>query len=148
MEEGHIQYKDTDEAIESLTCIETERFRKIFEQRGFEEGLLTVGRVIALYRVLAKHHQAHEEEMAGLQAQIDALEKPLIFSRGEEQGRLKAARLGGNARSAKYAAMKSAALTWYAENRNQHQNKNDAALALTKIHSVEFGTARAWLKGV
>lgn len=144
----NIKYQDIDKIVEKLAFIETERFRKIFNQKGFEAGITTVGRVLALYRVLIDTDKAHEQEMAALNEKIVTLEKSLIFSNGEQQGKVAAARRGANARGAKYATMKSQALSWYAEARHQFQNKNEAALALTKLHSVEFGTARSWLKGV
>jgi len=54
---------------------------------------------------------------------------------------------GANARSKKYDEMKTAALSWYRTERSKFQNKDDAAIEITKIHPVEFSTARGWQKG-
>ena len=136
------------ELVEQWTYIETERFRKIFEQRGLENGLLTVGRVIALYRAKIQISNAAAKSLEGLTAQLSELEKSLSFSHGEKLGKTHAARSGASARGEKYSTMKTAALEWYAKERHRFQNKDDAAIEITKTHAVEFSTARGWLKGV
>lgn len=57
-------------------------------------------------------------------------------------------REGANARHAKHRAMKDECLAWFAQNRGQFRNKDDAAIEATKRWPVEFSTVRNnWLKG-
>ena len=79
---------------------------------------------------------------------ISNLEKKITFLEGEASGLTKAAKAGASGRKNKYAAMKAIALEWYLLERHRFQNKDDAAIEITKAHAVEFSTARGWLKGV
>ena len=148
MEKVINKYGDVDELVDKLARIETEKFKKIFEQKGLENGLLTVGRVLALYQVLVQTNEAAHSDLASLSAQISELEKSQSFSRGEKFGTTKAAKAGALARGHKYSVMKKAALEWYKSERQRFKNKDDAANEIIKLHPVEFSTARGWLTGV
>lgn len=55
-------------------------------------------------------------------------------------------RKAAGARHAENRAMKDQALAWYVINKSNYSNKDDAAIAITKIVPVKFSTAREWIK--
>lgn len=57
------------------------------------------------------------------------------------------ARKAADKRHTENRDMKAQALEHYAANRHNYPNKDEAALALTKLVPVSFATARKWLKG-
>ena len=87
-------------------------------------------------------------ELRGVNSRISSVEKKISFLQGEVSGLTKAAKAGASGRKNKYATMKKTALDWYLKERHRFQNKDDAAIEITKSHAVEFSTARGWLKGV
>ena len=90
----------------------------------------------------------NDQELRDVNSRISSVEKKITFLQGEASGLTKAAKAGANGRKNKYAAMKKTALDWYLKERHRFQNKDDAAIEITKNHAVEFSTARRWLKGV
>jgi len=94
------------------------------------------------------HLQEMNQRLTVIEIGIANLEKKITFLEGEASGLTKAAKAGASGRKNKYAAMKAIALEWYRQERHKFQNKDDAAIEITKAHAVEFSTARDWLKGV
>lgn len=83
----------------------------------------------------AQRHAMRTEMHAKMEAQIRAA------------ARSEVGKAGADGRKKKYEAMEKAALKWYSQEKGDYKNKNDAAVALTKLFPVEFSTARDWLKG-
>ena len=94
------------------------------------------------------HLQEMSQRLTVIEIGISNLEKKITFLEGEASGLTKAAKAGASGRKNKYAAMQAIALEWYRQERHRFQNKDDAAIEITKTHAVEFSTARGWLKGV
>lgn len=137
------EQQDSDEKIAAI-ALELEHLRTLFDKYGFESALFKIATVFHLTKekdLIIKQLHKIDEEIAHEKIKRS-------FVSGEKTGSSKVAKAGANARGRKYTVMKTAALEWYGKERASFHNKDEAAMEITKMHPVEFSTARGWLKGV